>query len=131
MQLVDNLNQIVLSHSQITFREDGIMEVVFGDNELLTEENCKELVEAYRSVLRNKKMPILHIAGKYMNVTKEAREFAASEEGLEFSLAEAFVFNSLPHRIIANFYINMNKPNVPTKFFKTKAEAEVWLKTFL
>lgn len=129
--MVDNLNQIILSHSQITFREDGIIEVVFGDNELLTEENCKELIEAYRSVLRKKKVPILHIVGKYMNVTKEAREFGASEEGLEFSLAEAYVFNSLPHRIIANFYLNINKPSVPTRFFKTKSEAEIWLKTFL
>lgn len=129
--MVDKLNQIILAHSQITFREDGIVEVVFGDEELLTEEDCKEIIEQYRKVLENKKVPILHVIGKYMNVTKEAREYGASEEGLEFSLAEAYVFNSLPHRIIANFYLNINKPSVPTKFFKTKAEAEIWLKTFL
>lgn len=129
--MVDNLNQIILSHSQITFREDGIIEVVFGDNELLTIENCKEIMKVYREFVQGKKLPILHIVGKYMNVTKEAREFAASKEGLEFSSAEAFVFNSLPHRIIANFYLNINKPSVPTRFFKTKVEAEIWLKTFL
>jgi len=129
--LVDNLKQIVLTHSKVLFREDGIVEVVFGDYELITEENCKELCKVYRQEFHNKKSPILHVLGKYMNVTKEAREFGASPEGLEFSLAEAFVFTSLPHRIIANFYLNINKPNVPTKFFKTKTEAEVWLKTFL
>lgn len=129
--MVDNLKQIALTHSKITFREDGIIEVVFGDNELLTLEDCKEIVTVYREFVQGRKLPILHVIGKYMNVTKEAREYAASEEGLEFSLAEAFVFNSLPHRIIANFYLNINKPSAPTRFFKTKAEAEVWLKTFL
>ncbi|MGE0560760.1 MAG: hypothetical protein AB7O47_03005 [Flavobacteriales bacterium] len=66
-----------------------------------------------------------------MNVTKEAREFSASVDGLKYSSAEAYVFNSLPHRIIGNFYLKFNKPSVPTKFFNTKEEAEVWLKTFL
>ncbi len=129
--MVDNLNQIVLTHSKIIFREDGIIEVIFGDHELLTIEDCKEIMSVYREFIQGKKLPILHVIGKYMNVTKEAREYSASEEGLEFSLAEAFVFNSLPHRIIANFYLNINKPSVPTRFFKTKAEAEIWLKTFL
>jgi hypothetical protein len=88
-------------------------------------------MEAYKANLGDIKAPILHIIGKYMNATKEAREFGASAEGLKNSIAEAYVFDSLPHRIIANFYIKFNKPTVPTKFFKTKIEAEVWLKAFL
>lgn len=129
--MVDHLKHIILNHSTVLLREDGIIEVKFKDDILLNIEDCKELVSHYGHFSPQKKRPILHLIGKYMNVTKEAREFSASEEGLKYSLAEAFVFNSLPHRIIANFYLNVNKPAAPTKFFKTKQEAEVWLKTFL
>ena len=129
--MVENLNHIRLSHSSVFLREDGIIEVKFKDDVLLSLEDCKELLFHYRKLTAGKKVPILHLIGKYMNVTKEAREYSASEEGLKYSAAEAFVFDSLPHRIIANFYLNVNKPLAPTKFFKTKKEAEIWLKKFL
>lgn len=129
--MVDNINHIKLYHSTVFLREDGIIEVRFIDDVLLTLEDCEELLLYYGKLTAGKKVPVLHLIGKYMNVTKEAREFSASEEGLKYSSAEAFVFDSLPHRIIANFYLNVNKPPVPTKFFKTKKEAEVWLKKII
>ena len=122
---------IKLSSCSILFREDGIVEVVFKHQLLLEIEDCYQIMDTYKEYLENKKVPILHIIGNYMNVTKESREFGASPEGLKYSSAEAYVFDSLPHRIIGNFYLKFNKPSVPTKFFKTKPEAEVWLKTFL
>lgn len=122
---------IKISSGVILFRKDGIVEIVFDNQLLLDIDQCYEIMEAYKANLGDIKAPILHIIGKYMNATKEAREFGASAEGLKNSIAEAYVFDSLPHRIIANFYIKFNKPTVPTKFFKTKIEAEVWLKAFL
>lgn len=122
---------IKLSSGIILFRKDGIVEVIFENQLLLDLDQCYEIMEAYKTNLGDKRVPILHIIGKYMNVTKESREFAASPEGLKYSSAEAYVFDSLPHRIIADFYLKFNKPAVPTKFFKTKTEAEVWLKSFL
>ena len=128
----DNLNKLIdLGHSIIQFRADGIVQVDFADEILLDVTECKELISNYSAVLVSKKVPILHVLGKYMNFTKEAREYGASEEGLKFSLAEAFVLNSLAHKILANFYIKFNKPKVPTQFFKTKEEATVWLLTFV
>lgn len=129
--MVDIKKHIKLSSGVVLFRKDGIVEVIFENQLLLELEDCYEIMETYKTHIGDKKVPILHIIGKYMNVTKEAREFAASADGLKNSIAEAYVFDSLPHRIIGNFYIKFNKPSVPTKFFKTKPEAEVWLKTFL
>ncbi len=125
------VNHIINLHSKVSLRPDGIIEVKFKEDVLLNIEDCKELVQQYGVLLNGKKAPILHIIGNYMNVTKEAREFSATDEGLLYSSAEAYVFVSLPHRIIANFYLNVNKPRVPTKFFKTIEEAENWLITFL
>jgi hypothetical protein len=130
--LNDNIDKLIdLGHSKVYFREDGIIQVDFAKELLLDVPECKDLIINYRSILVNKKAPILHVMGKYMNVTKGARDFSASPEGLKYSLAEAYVLTSLAHKILANFYVKFNKPKVPTQFFTTKEEATVWLLTFV
>ena len=120
-----------LGHSKIVMRTDGILQVDFADELLLDVPQCKELLGFYSEIIEGRKVPILHVLGRYMNVTKEARDFGASKEGLKYSLVEAYVIDSLAHKILANFYMKFNKPPVPTQFFKAKEEAELWLLTFV
>lgn len=122
---------IELEHSTILFREDGIVQVDFIDELLLDLKECKELLSYYSKVLVKQKVPNLHVLGKYTNVTKEARDFSASKDGLKHSLAKAYVLKSLAHKILANYYIKFNQPKVPTQFFNTKEEATIWLLTFV
>lgn len=129
--MVDKKHKVELSHSEVFLREDGIVEIDVKENADIGVEQCKELTTTYEDLLEDKKYPLLHIVGDYVTMTKEAREYASSIEGLKFSKAEAFVINSLPHKILANFYMKMNKPSVPTKFFRTKQEAVVWLLKFV
>lgn len=125
------MKEVGLRSSKILFRTDGIVEVVFGQNAVIDLDDCYDIMNVYKQELSGKKVPILLVVGNYTNFTAEAKAYGASPEGLEFSIAEAFVYNSLPHKIIGNFYLALNKPSVPTQFFKIKAEAEAWLKTFL
>jgi hypothetical protein len=37
----------------------------------------------------------------------------------------------MAQRILANFYIKINKPERPTKFFNDKDEAVNWIKQYL
>lgn len=125
--MVDKVNTVKLSHSEVCLRSDGIVEINVKENSDIGEKECRELMDAYNEILENRKYPLLHVVGNYVTMDKEAREFSSSEEGLQFSKAEAFVINSLPHKIIANFYMRVNNPSVPTKFFSTKQEAVAWL----
>jgi len=124
-------NIIDLGHSKVFLRDDGIVQVNFAHELLLDVKQCRELNATYDKILGDKKHPILHIAGKYTNVTSGARNYGASEEGLRNSIAEAYVISSLAHKILANFYMKFNKPKIPTQFFKTEEEAIVWLRTFV
>lgn len=81
--------------------------------------------------MNNKKHPVLHFLGKYTSFTQGTREFSVTSRGMQYSLAEAYVFSSLSHKILANFYIKINKPPVTTKFFNEEKEAVEWLKSFL
>jgi hypothetical protein len=58
-----------------------------------------------------------------------ARVFSASEEGSKYSVAEAFVVKSLSQRLIANFYVKVNKPPIPSKVFNSEKEAIKWLES--
>lgn len=125
--MVDIISTISLSHSAISLRNDEIIEIVIKKDSHVDEQECREIMSALSKIVEQKKYPLLHVVGNYVTMDKEAREFSSSEEGLRFSKAEAFVINSLPHKILANFYMKVNKPSVPTKFFGTKQEAVSWL----
>jgi len=42
-------------------------------------------------------------------------------------IAEAFVVNSLPIRLLINFYQKTIKPTFPSQSFKTVEDAKIWL----
>ena len=129
--LVDIKNTIKLKHSEISLREDGVVQIQFCENCDINVKECEEITSACDELLEAKKYPILHLSGIYVSISKEAREYSVSPRGIQYSTAEAFVFSSLAHKIIANFYIKINKPPVPTKFFTTEIEATKWLLNFL
>ncbi|HEX7414995.1 MAG TPA: hypothetical protein VF411_13205, partial [Bacteroidia bacterium] len=69
--------------------------------------------------------------GEFATVDKEARIFSASEEANVYTLADAVAYHSLAHKLLVNFYVNHNKPEIPTKIFPDNESAIVWLKTFV
>jgi hypothetical protein len=68
-------------------------------------------------------------ARKLKTVTKEARDFFASEKSIQGSKAAAIVFDSVFSCMVANFYLHFNKPQVPVKLFNKMEEAINWLKS--
>lgn len=121
--------QIQLTHSKVWMREDGIVVLEFCDHIELDVKEAKELLQATKEISGGKKVLILNVAGKQTTATSAARDFAASPEAVEYTLAEAYVVNNLPQKIIANFYINFHKPLVPTKIFNNTEAAILWLKS--
>jgi hypothetical protein len=66
-----------------------------------------------------------------LSVSREARAFAAQTKNDEKSIASAFIITSTANKLIGNFYINVNKPTIPTKIFSTEEKAIEWLEGFL
>ena len=59
------------------------------------------------------------------NWTRDARKYLGSRTPNQY--AAAMVSDSPVLKIIANFFIKLNKPQYPTKFFNTIPEAEAWV----
>lgn len=109
----------------------NIIKVVFRDEHDFSLSDAKELLEDLKIICTEKSYPILKIPGKYSSIDNDARKFISSAEGMQFSNAEALVTSYLPHRIIGNFYMSVNKPVKPTSFFDTEEKAVEWLKQFI
>lgn len=60
------------------------------------------------------------------SVNKEARDFM-TKEGQKGIKAGAFIVGNKVTSVIINFYLSVNKPRVPTKFFTDRSKAIEWL----
>lgn len=123
--------KVDIGHSSIELRPDGLVEITFRESSLIGLQECLDIMDVYEQILEKRKYPLLHLAKDYVQVNEEARIYGSSEDGLRYSAAEAFVIKSLAHKLLANFYLKVNRPSVPTKFFSNKEDAELWLKKFL
>lgn len=121
--------KIDLGHSALLMREDGIVQITFGDKTDLDVKHAKEIVAATGKLTSGNKALILNVAGKQTSATSAARDFAASQEATEFTLAEAYIVHNLAQKLIGNFYVNFHKPIIPTKIFNNENEAIKWLKS--
>jgi hypothetical protein len=109
----------------------GIIKIVYQDDHEFNILDAKELLKDIEQITKGNTYPILKIPGKYSSIDNEARKFISSLEGMQYSTAEAFVTTFLPHKIIGNFYMKINKPVKPTAFFETEKQAVEWLKQFV
>ncbi len=122
---------IDLGHSLVQLRNDGIVQVDFGDDVDVDLKESTEIVNAIGALTEGKKALILNIGGRNTTATGAARNHSASEQGARFTIADAFVTKSLAQKILGNFYMNFHKPYVPTKMFDDVNLAIEWLKSQL
>ena len=64
------------------------------------------------------------------NITKEARDYLASEEAVKSVIAGAIITGSPVGSFIGNWYLSMSKPLVPLRIFTKKEAAIKWLQQF-
>lgn len=114
--------------SKIALRTDGILHIDIKANELFQAGDFNEVMDAAFKIGKGKKFYNLITVGEYTIADHAARVLSTSKEGSYYKLADAFVINSLPQKLVANFYMNFHKPFVPTRFFNSKSEALAWLR---
>jgi hypothetical protein len=72
-------------------------------------------------------MPLFFAAHEFLAISHEGRLFSASIEGLTYSCANAVLIDSLPKKILFNFFMKFNRPVALTRGFTTREEAFSWL----
>lgn len=111
--------------------EYGIIQVHFKEGIEITVELQGRMYDMYAEICGDSKRPFMFTADDFVSYTKEARDNALIMEALYPGIATAVVAPSLAYKIIANFYLLVNKPKKPYKVFNDEEMAIEWLKTFL
>ncbi|MCB0401806.1 MAG: hypothetical protein KDD41_06965 [Flavobacteriales bacterium] len=120
-----------LKSADICILPGGIMHIHIKKTVELSIDDSAEIVAARSKLANNKPYPLLYTATRFVLPSKEVREYVASEERSSLVIADAFVVNSLPQKIIANTFLRINKPVRPTRIFKSKKDAIKWLQQFI
>lgn len=125
------MKTILLENNEVTIElEDGIINALWksSDIDLIVAQQAVK----YRLECTNYKLyPMLSNIKSIENITKEARDFLASEKGCEGIIAAAILINSVLGSMIGNFWIRINKPLRPTKLFTDEDEAKKWLANYV
>ncbi len=123
------VKQIVLPEASLSLREDGIVMVFYKNNILLDVPLQLRMADAFNEIADGKKSLFIFEAGENVIVTKEARDNALKLEDSTPILASAVVANNLAYRIIANFFIKVQRPKGKYKVVANREEALLWLKS--
>jgi len=122
--------KITFSNFEVCISDYGYYLVTVNEKEEFSVEDLKKLVNAQKE-LGAEKLPVLVLCSEHATTNSELLQSISKNENNPHSKADAFVIQSMAQKILANFYIKINKTERPTKFFNNKEEAINWLKPFL
>ena len=114
----------------VKLRDDSYYEVRVFENQDFTVDDLVKLVDAQKKSV-GFVLPVLVICENNVLADVILLSKLSQNEYNPYSKADAFVLNSNAQKILANFYIKINKPERPTKFFNNADEALIWLKQFI
>jgi hypothetical protein len=123
------LEKIQTRTGSIELWDNGIIFYKMKDHTTIELEDSKVQLDFLKSKFNGKnKIPVLVQSGRYTDISKEAREFSAQPESNIATLASAVIVQTLAHRIIINFLINLTRQqNMKMRMFMKKKEAIEWL----
>lgn len=125
------MNKIELNKAICELIEEGVILVTYKSKVEIELEDVIEIRNTTHQLANGKEYVSIYDAGEETTVTKEAREISAKDGNIANRKAMAIIVKHLGQRILANFFINLNKKIHPMKAFTNKDEAIKWAKQFL
>jgi len=120
-------------YSRIQLKEG----IVFGDflHPDLDLAIAIQIVNNRKRICNGEARPMIVDLTKVKKVTKEARDYFGTAEGVSLLKASAMIVDSPLSSFVANFFVRINfiKSAIPLKVFakEDKERAIIWLKEFL
>jgi hypothetical protein len=119
------------SISILSVNDDGIGLMHFKDGVTVDIPEQMEHLNGIIELTDNHHTPFVVTAGNGVTFTKDARENALIVEDQSPVCASAIVVQNLAYRLLAEFYIKIQKPKTPYKLFTSKEKAFEWCKQFV
>jgi hypothetical protein len=92
---------------------------------------ARKIVDCRKRFTKNRTYPVLILNKGVISMTREAREYFASDEGTAGLRASALVLRTSFGAVMGNIFLKVNKPRMPVKIFSTEKGASKWLKQYV
>jgi len=109
--------------------DDGIMVLKFKVKKFDLDA-AKVAVAARLEASKGVSYPMLVDGREVSSISKEARDYFATDDGVKDLLATGLVAESVLGKFIGNFFLQINKPKLPLRLFTDEKEAYKWLQQF-
>lgn len=109
---------------------NGILFFEYKPNTVLNLEAAQKIVADRIHFQNEKTYPVLCDVRGIVNTDKSGRDYLA-QSGSVLTKAVALIVNQRVSLTISNFYLRINKPNVPTQLFNNQDEALIYLEQFI
>ena len=116
------------SASCYSMQEDNIMHIFNKPRAVHSKQDAIENIMMLREMTRGVPPRLLIDVTHIKSISREAREVYANEGNEKRVIAVALLTRSTVGRIVGNFFIGFNRPQVPTKLFEDELKAREWLK---
>ncbi|MCB0409645.1 MAG: hypothetical protein KDD29_05465 [Flavobacteriales bacterium] len=110
--------------------DDGVVRTKVKPDSEVVLEDAKENSIAVNS-FSGTKYSMLVDTREIKSITKEARNHFSMNNRESKVVAFAMLIKSPLSKVIANFFLGLNKPRVPVKIFTNEKKAIDWCKTYL
>ncbi|MBI2272101.1 MAG: STAS/SEC14 domain-containing protein [Bacteroidetes bacterium] len=121
--------EISIKCGRVFLRPDNILCIDLKEDYVVEMTDQDEINNAIGKVANGGKYLVLIVGGKYTSFSQEVIENSAAPQNFKHTLADAFIINSTHQRLLANFYVKVVKPPVPTRYFERQEEAVEWLQS--
>jgi len=123
----DSVTTKDIGHTIIYKLKDGTLVIKSADNHTYSVEDIKVIYQVMKDLSDGQKTYNLNVLGEYTGVEPDVRAFSSKGPHKDMVAAETFVISSVAQKILANFYIKIDKPLVKSAFFNNINSAKEWL----
>lgn len=129
--LIPPHNALELASFHTWMGDDGICRTATRPQAEIGIEQARENSAAVTGFYTGRKFPLLIDARNVKSMAREARRhFSTNGRDTKIN-AFAIMVKSPLSRVIGNFFMGLNKPEVPARLFDDEAQAIDWLKQYL
>lgn len=111
--------------------QNGILVGTYKSGVHINLEIAHSIVETRKLFTGTRPMPSLIKSQGVVSMDKPAREYLASAEATAGLTASAILVQSAFSSFLGNFFLSVNKTNMPVKLFTDAAKAKQWLRQFI
>ena len=104
--------------------------MIYKENSEIEEKDARELLITAGKLSNQKPYLLFSDVRKFIVTTPEAKKISVDKNESKLFIAHAVLINSLPMRLVGNFFITFYKPHYPVKLFVDEKKAHDWLKKF-